>query len=66
MSDRSTALHCAAAGGSIFAVEAVRLLLQSDADVNCLDANGRRPVDVIVVSPKLFNAKVILNNMLKA
>lgn len=65
-SDRSTALHCAAAGGSSFAVEAVRLLLQSDADVNCLDAHGRRPVDVIVVSPKLFNAKVILNNMLKA
>lgn len=65
-SDRSTALHCAAAGGSSFANEAVKLLLQSAADVNCFDANGKRPIDVIVVSPKLSNAKVILNNMLKA
>lgn len=48
--DGSTALHCAAAGGSAFAMEAVRTLLESGADVNVIDAHGRRPVDVIDVS----------------
>uniref|UniRef100_A0A0C9RW21 TSA: Wollemia nobilis Ref_Wollemi_Transcript_9867_2934 transcribed RNA sequence n=1 Tax=Wollemia nobilis TaxID=56998 RepID=A0A0C9RW21_9CONI len=65
-SGKSTALHCAAAGGSSFAREAVELLLQSGADVNRLDANGKRPVDVIVVSPKLSNGKAILEIMLSA
>ncbi|KAI5057312.1 hypothetical protein GOP47_0027327 [Adiantum capillus-veneris] len=47
--DGSTALHCAAAGSSEFAVEAARILLESGADVNVLDSFGRRPCDVIDV-----------------
>ncbi|CAN6454463.1 unnamed protein product [Victoria cruziana] len=51
--DKSTALHCAAAGGSTSAVEAVDILLKAGADPNAIDALGRRPFDSIMVSPKL-------------
>ncbi|CBI29869.3 unnamed protein product, partial [Vitis vinifera] len=51
--DKSTALHCAASGGSVNAVDVVKLLLLVGADPNSLDANGHRPVDVLVVPPKL-------------
>ncbi|KAJ6310118.1 hypothetical protein OIU76_014950 [Salix suchowensis] len=40
---KTTALHCATSGGSINAVDAVRLLLSEGADPNCLDGNGDRP-----------------------
>jgi hypothetical protein len=63
-SDNSTALHCAAAGGSAHVVETVKLLIQSGADANSLDAFGRRPADVIIVSPKLAHARSILEEML--
>lgn len=46
-SDGATALHCAAAGGSANSVEVVKLLIDASADVSCVDANGRRPVDLI-------------------
>uniref|UniRef100_A0A0D6QYQ8 C3H1-type domain-containing protein n=1 Tax=Araucaria cunninghamii TaxID=56994 RepID=A0A0D6QYQ8_ARACU len=63
-SDKSTALHCAAGGGSPNAVKIVKLLIQSGADINCLDACERRPVDVIMVSPKLIQVKAELEEML--
>ncbi|KAK6933804.1 Ankyrin repeat [Dillenia turbinata] len=62
--DKTTALHCAASGGSVNAVDAVRLLLLAGADPNSVDANGRRPVDVIVVSPVLPNMRASLEELL--
>ncbi|KAL2936644.1 Zinc finger CCCH domain-containing protein 66 [Bienertia sinuspersici] len=46
-SDGATALHCAAAGGSLYSHEVIKLLVESSADVNQVDANGNRPCDVI-------------------
>ncbi|XP_031500093.1 zinc finger CCCH domain-containing protein 30-like [Nymphaea colorata] len=62
--DKSTALHCAAAGGSTNAVEAVNLLLKAGADPNAVDALGRRPFDVIMVSPKLPHVRTGLEVLL--
>ncbi|KAH7527848.1 hypothetical protein FEM48_Zijuj05G0010100 [Ziziphus jujuba var. spinosa] len=62
--DKSTALHCAASGGSVNAVDVVKLLLSAGADQNFMDANGDRPVDVIVVHPKLLNMRTILEELL--
>ncbi|XP_068636458.1 zinc finger CCCH domain-containing protein 30-like [Aristolochia californica] len=62
--DKSTALHCAASGGSAHAVDTVRLLLAAGADPGLVDANGRRPWDVIVVPPKLPNLKAALEELL--
>ncbi|KAK7283886.1 hypothetical protein RIF29_13634 [Crotalaria pallida] len=62
--NKSTALHCAASGGSVNAVDAVKLLLSAGANPNCVDANGNRPVDVIVVHPKLQGMKAILEELL--
>lgn len=64
--DKSTALHCAASGGSVNAVGVVKLLLSAGADQNCLDANGDRPVDVIVVHPKLQSTRVTLEELLSS
>jgi len=47
--DKTTALHCAASSGTVNAVDAVKLLLSAGADIYCVDANGNRPVDVIVL-----------------
>lgn len=65
-SDGSTALHCAAAGGSTRAVETVMLLLDCGADLNVLDAQGRRPADVIATFPRLQHVKRALESVLKA
>eukprot|EP00250_Pteridium_aquilinum_P016877 c23339_g2_i1 orf=267-2630(+) len=65
-SDGSTALHCAAAGGSARAVETVLLLLDFGADLNALDAQGRRPADVIATFPRLPHVKRALESVLKA
>eukprot|EP00262_Sarcandra_glabra_P022137 TRINITY_DN9678_c2_g1_i1.p1 TRINITY_DN9678_c2_g1~~TRINITY_DN9678_c2_g1_i1.p1 ORF type:complete len:653 (+),score=73.17 TRINITY_DN9678_c2_g1_i1:382-2340(+) len=62
--DKSTALHCAASGGSSNAVEIVNLLLLAGADPTSLDANGQRPGDVIAVSPKLPNVRAALEELL--
>ncbi|KAI3682384.1 hypothetical protein L1987_82328 [Smallanthus sonchifolius] len=62
--DKTTALHCAASGGSLNAVEVVRLLLLAGADRNLIDVNGLRPVDVIVVSPKFPDMKKTLEELL--
>ena len=63
-SDHSTALHCAASGGSIFSEETVLFLLDSGANLNSLDAYGRRAVDVISVSDRSSNAKITLEELL--
>ncbi|XP_057826800.1 zinc finger CCCH domain-containing protein 30 isoform X1 [Cryptomeria japonica] len=65
-SDNSTALHCAAAGGACYAIETVKLLIQSGADINSLDALGRRPADLIMFSPKLPHGRSVLKEMLNA
>ncbi|KAK8559559.1 hypothetical protein V6N13_016301 [Hibiscus sabdariffa] len=62
--DKSTALHCAASGGSLHAIDVVNLLLLAGADPNCLDAIGRRPADVLVVHPKLQDMRGVLEELL--
>ncbi|GAV67011.1 zf-CCCH domain-containing protein/Ank_2 domain-containing protein [Cephalotus follicularis] len=62
--DKSTALHCAASGGSENAVDTVKLLLLAGANPNCMDANGHHPVDVMVVHRKLESVRVIFEDLL--
>lgn len=62
--DKSTALHCAASGGALNAVDVVKLLLAAGADPNLVDANGHRPVDVIVVPPKFQDVRLTLEELL--
>ncbi|KAH9609736.1 hypothetical protein KSS87_012726 [Heliosperma pusillum] len=66
-SDGATALHCAAAGGSLYSHEVIKLLVDSGGDVNQVDSNGNRPLDVI--SPCLsFSSRLKrkpLDNLLK-
>ncbi|XVE78892.1 hypothetical protein DITRI_Ditri14bG0014800 [Diplodiscus trichospermus] len=62
--DKSTALHCAASGGSIRAVEVVRLLLIAGADPCITDANGHRPFDVIAAPWNMPQIKVALEELL--
>ncbi|XWS56738.1 hypothetical protein CRYUN_Cryun09bG0111200 [Craigia yunnanensis] len=50
--DGVTALHCAVAGGSYSSVEIVKLLLDASADAKCVDANGNKPIDLIVPALK--------------
>ena len=56
-SDGTTALHCAVAGGSTFAVETTKFLVESGADVNVIDAMGRTAADMINVSYRPGNVK---------
>ncbi|KAI3445027.1 hypothetical protein Pfo_001692 [Paulownia fortunei] len=62
--DKWTALHCAAFGGSVNAFDVVQLLLSAGADPNIEDASGQRPVDVIVIPPKLPGAKAAIEDLL--
>ncbi|KAF9664721.1 hypothetical protein SADUNF_Sadunf16G0047600 [Salix dunnii] len=64
--DKSTALHCAASGGAVNAVDIVKLLLAAGADCNLVNANGHRPIDVIIVPPKLQDARLVLEEFLAA
>ncbi|KAJ6316672.1 hypothetical protein OIU78_019871 [Salix suchowensis] len=64
--DKSTALHCAASGGAVNAVDVVKLLLAAGADCTLVDANGHLPIDVITVPPKLQDARLILEELLAA
>ncbi|XP_078149638.1 CCCH-type zinc finger protein with ARM repeat domain-containing protein [Carex rostrata] len=63
-SDNTTALHCAAAGGSHTAVESVRLLLLAGADRDAKDVKGRRPADVISVLGLYPDSRVTLEELL--
>ncbi|XVF22956.1 hypothetical protein REPUB_Repub12eG0215400 [Reevesia pubescens] len=62
--DKSTALHCAASGGSLHAIDVVKLLLSAGADTNCTDAIGHLPADVVVVHPKLLSMRAVLEELL--
>ncbi|KAH7665554.1 CCCH-type Zn-finger protein [Dioscorea alata] len=62
--DKTTALHCAASGGAVHAAEAVKMLIAAGADPNLEDANGLRPADAIVVSPRLIDVKNALEELL--
>ena len=62
--DKSTALHCAASGGSIRAVEVVKLLLLASADPCVTDANGHCPFDVIFAPWNMPHIKVTLEELL--
>ncbi|XWS77417.1 hypothetical protein CRYUN_Cryun01aG0259800 [Craigia yunnanensis] len=62
--EKSTALHCAASGGSLHAADVVKLLLSAGADPNCTDAIGHRPADVVVVHPKLQSMRSVLEELL--
>ncbi|KAM7258395.1 hypothetical protein ACFE04_014136 [Oxalis oulophora] len=46
-SDKATALHCAAAGGSSCLADVVKLLIDASADISCTDAYGNKPSDLI-------------------
>ncbi|XP_065867090.1 zinc finger CCCH domain-containing protein 56-like [Euphorbia lathyris] len=63
--DKSTALHCAASGGSTNAVDVVKLLLLAGADPGISDANCHIPGDVIVASPNFPHLKIVLEELLK-
>ncbi|PKA59944.1 Zinc finger CCCH domain-containing protein 24 [Apostasia shenzhenica] len=62
--DMTTALHCAASGGSLNAIEAVKILLSAGADPNFSDVNGHRPADVIIVHHKLSYVRAVLEELL--
>nr|GMD46415.1 zinc finger CCCH domain-containing protein 30-like [Ipomoea batatas] len=64
-SDKSTALHCGASGGSVNCVDTVKLLLGAGADPNLVDANGNRAIDVIVESQNLQDMRLSLENLLR-
>lgn len=64
-SDASTALHCAAAGGCARALETVLLLLDFGADLNAVDAEGRRPADVIAAFSRLQDVRQALKGLLE-
>lgn len=51
-SDKVAALHCAAAGGSSSSLEIVKLLMEASADINSVDGNGNRPIDVLAPAGK--------------
>ncbi|TYI45183.1 hypothetical protein E1A91_D13G018600v1 [Gossypium mustelinum] len=54
--DGVTALHCAVAGGSDSSVEIVKLLLDASADANRVDANGSKPIDLVVPALKSLSS----------
>ncbi|KAE8693055.1 hypothetical protein F3Y22_tig00110819pilonHSYRG00250 [Hibiscus syriacus] len=66
-SDGATTLHCAVVGGSFCSAEVVRILLDAAADINSLDANGNRPVDLITSdrNSAFSLRKKILESLLK-
>ncbi|KAL4576911.1 hypothetical protein LXL04_013012 [Taraxacum kok-saghyz] len=63
--DKTTALHCAASGGSTNAFDVIKILLISGADADLVDADGRRPADVLLVPPNLPNLKISIVKLLK-
>ncbi|CAN7032750.1 hypothetical protein Bca4012_045241 [Brassica carinata] len=67
-SDGATALHCAVSGLSGNSLEVVTLLLSASADPESRDADGNKPVDVMVspcLSPVFSGRKKVLERLLK-
>lgn len=64
ISDGYTALHCAAASGSIYVMDTVTLLLSHGADPTLVDAQGLLPSQMIVVSPKLPQLRIAIEKLL--
>ncbi|KAI3907815.1 hypothetical protein MKW98_027127 [Papaver atlanticum] len=66
-SDGTTALHCAAAGGSKTSPEIVKFLLDNSAHRNSVDAKGNKPGDLIApgLRPSCVMRKKALEMMLK-
>lgn len=57
-SDGATALHCAVVGGSAASPKIIKILLDASADTSAVDANGSRPVDLIVsLANSIFNQR---------
>ncbi|CAH2058653.1 unnamed protein product [Thlaspi arvense] len=46
--EKVTALHCAVSGCSVSVVEVIKILLGASASPDCVDANGNKPVDLLV------------------
>ncbi|KVI09391.1 Ankyrin repeat-containing protein, partial [Cynara cardunculus var. scolymus] len=63
--DKTTSLHCAASSGSVNAFDVIKILLKSGADPELVDADGRRPVDVVFVPPNLSGMKDSLEKLLQ-
>ncbi|CAG7910417.1 unnamed protein product [Brassica rapa] len=66
-SDGATALHCAVSGLSGNSLEVVTLLLNASADPESRDADGNKPVDVMVfpcLSPVFSGRKKVLERLL--
>ncbi|EPS63683.1 hypothetical protein M569_11102 [Genlisea aurea] len=62
--DKWTPLHCAASGGSVRALDVVKILLSAGSNPSACDALGRRPADTIVAPPKLPGARAALEDLL--
>ncbi|KAE8705624.1 putative Double Clp-N motif-containing P-loop nucleoside triphosphate hydrolases superfamily protein [Hibiscus syriacus] len=63
-SSDGAALHCAAFGGSFYSTEVGRILLDASTDIESLDANGNRPVDLI--APSRNSAFLLKKKMLES
>lgn len=63
-SDGVTALHCATAGGSTNSVQIVKMLIDASADVDCVDAKGRKPVDLVGKGCGLGSRRKVLEALL--
>uniref|UniRef100_A0A1J3DVE2 Zinc finger CCCH domain-containing protein 29 n=1 Tax=Noccaea caerulescens TaxID=107243 RepID=A0A1J3DVE2_NOCCA len=46
--EKVTALHCAVSGCSVSIVEVIKILLDASASPNSVDANGNKPIDLLV------------------
>ncbi|XP_030450807.1 zinc finger CCCH domain-containing protein 29-like [Syzygium oleosum] len=66
-SDKATALHCAAAGGSSSSLEIVKLLIEASADINSRDGNGNKPIDVLPppVKPRCNSRSKFVKSLLR-
>ena len=65
-SDGCTALHCAAQGGSPRAAEVVSMLISHGANRDIADTSGRRPFEMISISPKLPHVRSALERQLRS
>ncbi|KAK4764210.1 hypothetical protein SAY87_013648 [Trapa incisa] len=63
--EKSTALHCAASGGSVNAIEVVKILLLAGADPDATDVSDNRPFNVIVAHPDFPVLKLQLQELLR-